>query len=65
MLEHIANIGDRGARRRKLGGIVWLVLALASLVAMPAMGSPRSLRLALVLPFTLAALGFLQSRAKT
>jgi uncharacterized membrane protein (UPF0136 family) len=63
--EHIANIDDRGARRRALGGIVWLVVAVVATAALLATHAPRAYRLALVVPFALAALGWLQAREKT
>lgn len=63
--EHIANIGERGARRRARGGIVWLVVGLVATVALVATHAPRLYRLAVVVPFTLAALGWLQAREKT
>jgi hypothetical protein len=65
MAEHIANIGERGARRRRRGGIVWLVVSVAAFGVMLATGAPRDVRLLLVIPFGLAATGFLQARHKT
>jgi hypothetical protein len=65
MTEHVPNIGTRGARRRRRGGIVWSVVAAVTLVAMLATGAPRETRLLLVIPFGLAATGFLQARQKT
>lgn len=62
---HIANIGERGARRRALGGIVWLAAGAVAAVALVATHAPRPYRLALVVPFTLAAMGWLQAREKT
>lgn len=65
MPARIANIGASGARRRRLGGIVWLVVGVAALVAMVGLGAPRIDRLWLVVPFTMAAAGFLQARERT
>ncbi|MDB4877235.1 MAG: hypothetical protein JWM41_3681 [Gemmatimonadetes bacterium] len=62
---NIANIGEGGARRRRLGGFVWLGLAVAALIVMVAVGVPRPYRLVLLLPFGAAAAGFLQAREKT
>jgi hypothetical protein len=62
---HIANISEIGARRRRRGGFVWLGVALAALAIMIAYKLPHADRLALVVPFGLAATGFLQSREKT
>jgi len=63
--EHIPNIGESGARRRALGGIVWLVVAAVATVALVVTHAPRPFRLGLFVPFTLAALGWLQAREKT
>ncbi|HET9729459.1 MAG TPA: hypothetical protein VF785_14600 [Gemmatimonadaceae bacterium] len=65
MAEHIANIGERGARRRRRGGIMWLVVSVAAFALMLVMGAPREARLLLAIPFGLAATGFLQARQKT
>jgi uncharacterized membrane protein len=64
-MTHVANIGERGALRRRKAGIVWLVLAIAVIAVMFAFDAPRVARLALVIPFGLAAVGFLQAKAKT
>jgi hypothetical protein len=65
MTEHVANIGERGARRRRRGGIAWLALSAVAFAALLAAGTPRWYRLVLVLPLALAATGFLQAREKT
>ena len=65
MAEHIPNIGPRGARRRRRGGIMWLVVAMVAFVGLLVTGAPRAARLALVIPFGLAAISFLQARQKT
>jgi hypothetical protein len=65
MSHRIANVTDAGARRRRLGGIIWLVIALAALAGMVVTKSPHSWRAFLLLPFGLAAAGFLQAREKT
>jgi hypothetical protein len=64
-MTHVANIGERGALRRRKSGIAWLVLAIVIAVALFAFGAPRVARLALVVPFGLAAVGFLQAKEKT
>jgi hypothetical protein len=61
----VANIGPRGVRRRRRGGVAWLIVAVVAFGVMLAMGAPRVTRLLLVLPFGLAATGFLQARQKT
>ena len=61
----VANIDARGQRRRLVGGVVWLIvasMATASLVMLRARGSWYAL---LVMPFTLAALGWFQARERT
>ena len=62
---HVENIGPRGARRRMLGGVAWLIIATLAAVMLVWLDVRRSWRLALFLPFTLAATGFLQARERT
>ena len=64
-LGHIDNIGERGARRRRLSGVVWLVIALAGWILIVVRRLPSTWAFALVVPFTLAAVGWLQAREKT
>jgi hypothetical protein len=65
MPDRIANIGPRGARRRRRGGIVWLIVAIVALAVLVVRGAPRDARLVLAIPIGLAATGFLQARQKT
>ena len=65
MSHYIENIVERGARRRRRGGMVWLVISAAGAIALIALREPRSWRLSLALPFFLAAIGFLQARERT
>ena len=62
---HIENIGERGARRRLRGGLVWLVAGLVAWIVMLLKHAPAAWAFALVVPFTLAAVGWLQAREKT
>jgi hypothetical protein len=64
-MEHVANIDERGASRRRTGGIVWLVIALASTVAMALLHARAGWYAVLVVPFAMAALGFFQARERT
>jgi hypothetical protein len=64
-MTHVANIGDRGARRRRRSGIAWLALGVLAAVRLIVLDAPREARFALLIPFGLAAFGFLQSKAKT
>ena len=61
----VENIVDRGARRRRAGGVVWLLIAIAGAALLVWLREPRWWRLALALPFGLAALGFIQARERT
>lgn len=63
--EHVSNIGDRGARRRKGSGVVWLIVAIALVVVLLLIGAPRWARLTVGIPVGLAAVGFLQARERT
>jgi hypothetical protein len=65
MSHRIENVTAAGAQRRRLGGIVWLVISIAALAGMMVTRSPQSWRAFLLLPFGLAAAGFLQAREKT
>ena len=65
MASRIANITQRGADRRRLGGYVWLAIGIVAAVALVLMHAPRPTRAALVIPFGLAAMGLLQAREKT
>jgi len=61
----VENIVERGARRRQRTGVVWLVIAIVGATLLVWLGEPRWWRLALVVPFGLAAIGFLQARERT
>jgi hypothetical protein len=63
MTAPVVNITERGARRRRLGGVIWLAVALLANVAMVAVGARHAYRLALFVPFGLSAIGFFQARA--
>jgi hypothetical protein len=65
MAEHVDNIGERGARRRRLIGWMWTVVTVVAVIALVAARAPRAARLFLALPVGLAAIGFLQAREKT
>ena len=62
---HIENIGERGARRRRRGGFVWLAIGIVAWVTLLVRHVPANWAFLLVVPFTLAAVGFLQAREKT
>lgn len=61
----VPNIGARGRRRRAIGGVVWLVVGIAALLLLRARQAPTAAFLVLLVPFTLAALGWFQAREKT
>ena len=63
--DHITNIGASGARRRALGGYVWLAIAAAVFIVLVATHAPRAFRLGLAVPLFLASTGIFQARAKT
>lgn len=65
MVEHIANIGEIGERRRRIGGWIWLGVSIAAFVLLLIAHAPRWSRLIVALPVALSALGFLQAREKT
>lgn len=62
---HVENIGPRGARRRAIGGVVWLAVGIAAsawLVVRHARGGAFAF---LAIPYFLAAIGWLQARERT
>ena len=61
----VANVTPAGRRRRLALGVAMLGVALAAAAVLVALSAPRSLRLALFVPYWLAALGFFQARAHT
>ena len=63
--ERVANIDARGRRRRLLGGVVWLVVATAATVTLVGLRARDGWYSLLVVPFTLAALGWFQARERT
>lgn len=65
MAERVTNLADRGVRQRRTLGIVWLVISLVATGSLLVFHAPRVWRLALVVPFALAAVGFLQAHERT
>ena len=61
----VANIDAPGRRRRLVGGIVWLVIAVAATATLVALRARNGWYALLVVPFTLAALGWFQARERT
>ena len=61
----VANIDARGGRRRLIGGVVWLVVAAAATATLVALRARDGWYALLVVPFTLAALGWFQARERT
>jgi len=61
----VANIDARGRRRRLVGGVVWLIIAVAATVTLVALRARDGWYALLVVPFMLAALGWFQARERT
>ncbi len=61
----IANIGPRERRKRRVLGIVSLVVAVGVAFLLVAFGAPRWSRLVVFFPLWMAGLGLLQAREKT
>ena len=59
------NLAERGVRRRRTMGIIWLVISIAAAGSMILLNSARLWRLVLFVPFALAAVGLLQARERT
>lgn len=62
---HIANIGQRGARRRRLAGALLSVMAMGALVVLLVTDAPSWTRLLVGIPAGLGAAEILQAREKT
>ncbi len=61
----VANIGTRGRRRRAILGAVWLVAGVVASWAFDRAQLPLGWYAALLLPFTMAGIGFFQALEKT
>ncbi|MEJ2184579.1 MAG: hypothetical protein P8Z36_01440 [Gemmatimonadota bacterium] len=61
----VPNIGPGERRKRLLGGVVGLVVAVAALALLVAFSVDRWWRLALIPPFWMGGIGFFQYREKT
>ena len=64
-MNHVANIDDRGRRRRLIGGVVWLGIATVATAVLSSLRARDGWYALLVVPFTLAALGYFQAREQT
>jgi len=64
-MSHVANITDRGRRRRLIAGIVWLGVATLATVLLGAVYARDWWYALLIVPFTAAALGYFQARERT
>ena len=62
---HVANIGDRGARRRRRAGVVLCVLAATAFIVLLLVDAPSWSRLLVGIPAGLGAAEILQAREKT
>lgn len=65
MNERVENIEARGIRRRRTGGIALFVVGAVAAALLVVFRAPYVWRLALVIPFTAGAIGFLQARERT
>lgn len=61
----IPNIGPRGISRRRRNGWIALVAGLAIAALLITFDAPRWTRIALLVPFWSAGLGFFQARERT
>ena len=62
---HVANIDTRGCTRRVVGGVLWLAIATLATSVLRVMRVRDEWYALLLVPFTLAALGYFQARART
>ena len=61
----VTNLAERGVRQRRTMGVIWLVISLIATGSLIVFDAPRVWRLALVIPFALAAVGFIQAQERT
>ena len=61
----VENIDARGRRRRLVAGVVWLGIALVATVVLLVLRARQGWYALLVVPFTLAALGYFQAHERT
>jgi cobalamin synthase len=61
----VLNLGPNGRRARRNSGLVGLVTGLLLAVALIVAGSPRPVRLLVVVPFWIGLAGLLQARGGT
>lgn len=59
------NIADRGAIRRRRGGILWYIIGAVAAAVLLARGAAPTTLLFLAIPFSLGALGLMQARERT
>ena len=64
-MSHVSNITNRGRRRRLIGGVVWLGVAVLTTSALRLSRASDWSYLLLVVPFSAAALGYFQARERT
>ena len=64
-MKRVANIDARGQRRRLIGGAIWLGVATLTSAALVFLRARTGWYAMLVVPFTLAALGYFQARERT
>lgn len=65
MTTPVGNIGERGCRRRRSSGYVWLAVAAVGVIVNMWTNGSRTALLALSIPIWLSALGFLQAKERT
>lgn len=65
MLQEAINIGPREQRKRRLLGLVALVVGAGTAFVLVVYGAPRWSRLVIFFPIWMAGLGLLQAREKT
>jgi len=64
-MTRVENIGERGAQRRRKGGLLWLALSGVTIILLFVTHAARPTRLLIAIPVGLAAIGLLQAREKT
>ena len=61
----VENIDRRGGRKRLAGGVVWFFVGLATTITLTIAHARQMWYALLVVPFTLAALGYFQAHERT
>lgn len=64
-MPHVSNVTNAGRRRRLVGGVVWLGIAVITTATLQLSRAGSWWYALLIVPFAAAALGYFQARERT